>query len=88
MGEPMDSKISTLATQEGGDHYKSMKIQPWELFESALTQEQHIGYLLATAQAYLMRYNATGHPEKGGLQDIKKAIHTLQRLVEISECQK
>lgn len=73
-----------LDTQEGGDHYKSMSVQPWQAFESWLTLEQHQGYLLATATAYLARFNSQGLG-KGGMQDVKKAIHTLQRMVEISE---
>lgn len=76
--------MSALDTQEGGDHYKRMGVQPWEAFEAWLTLEQHQGYLLGTAIAYLARFNSEG-VGKGGIIDVKKAIHCLQRMVEISE---
>ena len=31
--------------QVGGTHYKDMKIQPWEVMEAVLTQEEFIGFL-------------------------------------------
>lgn len=80
------SKIveSALQTQQGGTHYKDMALQPWEAIDAWLTHEQHMGYLLGTALAYLARYNAEG-VGKGGMQDVKKAVHTLQRMIEVSE---
>ena len=75
---------SALQTQQGGTHYKDMALQPWEAIDAWLTHEQHLGYLLGTAMAYLARYNADG-VGKGGMQDVKKAVHTLQRMIEVSE---
>jgi hypothetical protein len=74
---------SALQTQQGGTHYKDMTLQPWEAIDAWLTHEQHMGYLLGTAMAYLARYNAEG-VGKGGIQDVKKAVHTLQRMIEVS----
>lgn len=76
--------MNPLDKQEGGSHYKDCKIQPWEALDAWLTTEQHLGYLLGTAIAYLARYNATG-VGKGGMQDVKKAIHTLERMVAVYE---
>lgn len=76
--------MSALDTQQGGSHYRDMKIQPWAVMEAWLTPEQHAGYLLGTAVAYLARYNAAG-VGKGGMADVHKAIHTLQRMVEVVE---
>ena len=68
--------------QVGGDHYKRMKVQPWEAMEAWMTHEQFEGYLLGTAMAYLARVNSEG-VGKGGMQDIGKAIHVLQKLQEV-----
>lgn len=79
---------SARNTQVGGDHYKRMKLQPWDVCEATQTSEQFTGHLLATAQAYIMRFNTVGVPGKGGLQDVKKAHHTLARLIEHLEGRK
>lgn len=71
---------SALDTQVGGSHYKDMAIQPWQALEAWLTPEEYRGYHKGVAIAYLARER-----DKGGLDDIKKAIHHLQRLVEIED---
>lgn len=63
---------STLDWQVGGDHYKRMGIQPWQVIDAC-----KLDFYVGTAVAYLMRWEA-----KGGLQDIEKAIHTLEHFVE------
>lgn len=68
---------SALDTQVGGSHYKDMAIQPWQAMEAWLTAEEYRGYHKGVAIAYLARER-----DKGGMEDIKKAIHHLQRLVE------
>ena len=75
---------NALDVQVGGSHYKDMTIQPWAAFDSWLSTEQHVGYLLGTAIAYLARFNSKG-VGKGGLVDVEKATHTLQRLVEVAK---
>ena len=69
---------SALDTQVGGSHYKDMAIQPWQAMEAWLTAEEYRGYHKGVAIAYLARER-----DKGGMEDIKKAIHHLQRLVEM-----
>ena len=81
---PVTMEPSALETQEGGDHYRAMSLQPWEVLDHWLTREQHLGYLLGTAIAYLGRYNAAG-AGKGGIDDVKKARHFLQRMEEVAE---
>ena len=71
---------STLATQVGGNHYKDMGIQPWQAMEAWLTPDEYRGYHKGVAIAYLARER-----DKGGLEDIKKAVHHLQRLVEMAD---
>lgn len=68
----------SLSQQVGGSHYKDMAIQPWEALEAWLTPEEYRGYHKGVAVSYLARER-----QKGGTQDIKKAIHHLSRLVEM-----
>jgi hypothetical protein len=56
---------SPLALQVGGDHYKSMPIQPVEF---ALLNR------LNTAQANIVKY-VCRYPKKGGAADLEKAHH-------------
>ena len=83
-GEPMPTvteALSALDIQEGGDHYKKLgAYQPWEVLRRWLTPEEFRGYMKGTALSYLAREH-----DKGGLEDIKKASHTLQGLIEILE---
>jgi len=66
-------------TQVGGDHYKAMgDFQPWDVLKHWLTPEEYRGYQKGVAIAYLARERS-----KGGAQDIAKAAHHLQKLVEV-----
>lgn len=71
--------------QEGGTHYKDMKIQPWDAMEAWLSPNQFRGFLLGSAIAYLARVNTKGIEGKGGIQDIKKARHYLDKIIELEE---
>ena len=62
-----------LAVQEGGSHYKGMKIQPVEYIHA-----NGIGYFEGNVVKYVSRWRA-----KGGLQDLKKARHYLDLLIEL-----
>ena len=65
--------------QIGGEHYKSMgDYQPWEVLRHWLTPEEYRGYQKGVVIAYLARERA-----KGGDQDLQKAAHHLQKLIEI-----
>jgi Protein of unknwon function (DUF3310) len=67
--------MSANSRQEGGTHYKSLKIQPWDYIAS-----NEIGYFEGTAIKYLTRWK-----DKGGIQDLRKAAHFIQKLIEIEE---
>lgn len=64
---------SALDTQEGGDHYRDMKIQPVEF----ITKNQ-IPFIEGCVIKYVCR-----HRSKNKAQDIKKAIHFLNLLLEL-----
>lgn len=73
--------MSALDEQEGGDHYKKLgDYQPWIVAKKWLTPEELKGAAKMTAIVYLCREN-----DKGGRQDIIKAMHTLQIYLEITE---
>lgn len=77
--------MSANDTQEGGNHYKEMKVQPWDAMEAWLSPAQFRGFLIGSAIAYLARVNTKGVEGKGGMQDIKKARHYLDKLIELEE---
>ena len=64
--------------QVGGDHYKNMGIQPWKAMESWMTPEEFRGFLKGNSIKYLARCNS-----KGGVEDVKKARHYIDKLVEV-----
>jgi hypothetical protein len=63
--------------QIGGDHYVVKTIQPWDAMRAWMTSEAFCGYLRGNVIKYLARYR-----DKGGVEDLKKAAHYLQRLIE------
>ena len=64
--------MSAKDTQVAGDHYKSMAIQPAEFIHA-----NGIGYLAGNVIKYVCRYKT-----KNGKQDLEKAIHYLELLLE------
>lgn len=70
-----------LDRQVGGDHYKKLgDYQPWQVLKHWLTPEEFRGYMKGSAIAYLAR-----ELDKGGLEDVAKAAHTLDALVEMAK---
>jgi len=65
-------------TQVGGTHYKSMGVEPWDVVDS-WPLEQRIGYYRGNALKYVMRMGA----KDASMQEIKKALHYMQKLVEV-----
>ena len=58
--------------QVGGSHYKKYKIQP-----SRFINENKILFAEGNAIKYICR-----HQDKGGKQDLLKAIHYIQMIIE------
>lgn len=68
-----DWTVSAFKEQVGGNHYTKMAIQPAEYcFKNG------IGKLEGDAIAYLSRWK-----DKNGLEDLKKARHTIDLLIEL-----
>lgn len=62
-------------TQIGGNHYSKLAIQPYEY-----TLANNLGGLEHTVIKYVTRWK-----DKGGVEDLKKARHTLDFLIEYTE---
>lgn len=64
-----------LDVQEGGGHYKAMKIQPFEYIHANGLQ-----FAEGCVVKYVSRWRA-----KGGIEDLKKARHFLDLLIEAEQ---
>jgi hypothetical protein len=78
--KPFVPSTKADGSQIGGDHYKNMGVQPWVAMESWMTPEQFAGFLRGNAIKYLARCDV-----KGGIDDIKKARHYIDKLVEVRD---
>lgn len=58
--------------QIGGSHYAKHKTQPWDLVD-----EYGLDFYEGNALKYLLRWK-----DKGGVEDLKKCRHYLDRLIE------
>jgi hypothetical protein len=65
--------MSANDSQVGGAHYVSKRIQPWDFIVS-----NDMGFLAGNIVKYISRYK-----EKNGVEDLKKASHYLQKLIEV-----
>jgi Protein of unknwon function (DUF3310) len=63
------------ARQVGGDHYKKLKVQPWDAMEAWLTPEEFRGFLKGNAIKYLARGASKAGDDYAG-----KAAHYLDKL--------
>ena len=61
--------------QVGGEHYKKLTVQVWDYIAS-----NNLGYFEGNIVKYVSRWK-----EKGGVDDLKKARHYLDKLLELTE---
>lgn len=61
-------------TQVAGDHYAKHAIQPWDYVAA-----NNLGYFEGSIIKYVTRWR-----DKGGVEDLKKARHFLDKLIEVS----
>ena len=66
--------------QIGGNHYKQMNVQPWDVVDT-WPIEQQIGYYRGGALKYIMRMGTKDEQ----IQEIGKARHYMDKLIEILE---
>lgn len=67
--------MSALNDQVSGDHYKDKVIQPVEYIYM-----NGIGYMEGNVIKYITRWK-----EKGGVNDLRKAKHYIELLIELNE---
>lgn len=60
--------------QEGGNHYKTLAIQPWDYIV-----QNNLGFLEGNVIKYVTRWK-----DKEGIQDLQKAKHFLDKLIEVN----
>ncbi len=61
------------ANNTGPGHYKDKAIQPWDFIVS-----NNLGYLEGNVVKYISRWR-----QKGGVEDLRKAKHYIEKLIEI-----
>lgn len=62
-----------LSRQEGGDHYKKLKIQPIEYIHA-----NGLSFAEGSVVKYVTRWR-----DKGGIKDLEKARHFIDLLIEL-----
>lgn len=70
--------MASNARQVGGNHYVDRPIQPWDAMEAWMSQEAFMGFLRGNVIKYISRYDI-----HKGLDDLKKAQHYLEKLIEV-----
>jgi hypothetical protein len=60
--------------QVAGTHYKSKAVQPWDYIVA-----NNLGYLEGNIVKYVSRWK-----DKGGIDDLRKARHYLDKLIEVT----
>jgi hypothetical protein len=68
-------KTSPNAVQIGGTHYKQHTIQPWDAIH-----DWGLGFFDGNVVKYVAR-----HQQKGGIEDLKKARHYLDKLISLTQ---
>lgn len=70
---PIAAPDGANAVQVAGSHYKSKAIQPWDYIAS-----NKLGYFEGNVVKYVSRWK-----DKGGVEDLRKARHYLEKLIEL-----
>ena len=74
--KPIVQQVTTVTpndVQVGGTHYKEQDIQPWDAIHA-----WGLGFFSGNVVKYVARHN-----QKGGVDDLRKARHYLDKLIEL-----
>ena len=71
-----ESKASDV--QVGGDHYKSLAVEPWDVVDT-WSYEQRVGFYRGNAIKYLMRMGSKDETTT----EAAKGMHYMQKLTEV-----
>lgn len=72
--------MSADEIQVGGNHYKDMPLQPWDVMQAVMTHQEFVGFLKGNIIKYSMR-----HGTKPDTDDGAKAKHYAQKLAEVEK---
>jgi len=72
-----DATSQISRSQVAGTHYTRLQIQPWDY-----VYQNGLGYFEGSIIKYISRWRS-----KGGLEDLHKCKHFLERLIELEEQQ-
>lgn len=75
----MTAQATANDLQIGGQHYKEMGMQPWDVMEAVLSPEEFRGFLRGNVIKYAMRQG------KKDSDDAGKARHYMMKLKEFDE---
>jgi hypothetical protein len=67
------AELAANSKQVGGEHYVNAPIQPWDYIAA-----NDLGYFEGNVVKYVSRWK-----QKGGVADLQKAAHYLQKLIEL-----
>ena len=73
---PVVQQVTTVTPndiQVGGTHYKEQDVQPWDAIHA-----WGLGFFSGNVVKYVARHN-----QKGGVDDLRKARHYLDKLIEL-----
>lgn len=76
---PKINPVQADARQVGGDHYKAMPMQPWDVMQAILTKEEFAGFL----KGNIVKYSMRAGQKAGATDDADKARHYAQKLKEV-----
>lgn len=65
--------LDSNKTQIGGRHYEKLPIQPWDYVIA-----NDLDYFQGSIIKYVTRWR-----DKGGVEDLRKAIHFLEKYIEV-----
>lgn len=70
--------VTARDRQVGGDHYKEMGVEPWDVVDT-WPREQRIGYYRGGALKYLMRMGS----KDIDAVEVAKGQHYMEKLLEV-----
>lgn len=75
----MKSTVSSNDVQIGGNHYRfdHIKIQPWDYIAA-----NNLDFFQGNIIKYITRWR-----DKGGVEDLLKARHMLNKYIEVNQCE-
>jgi len=71
--------VSANELQIGGQHYKEMGMQPWDVMEAVLTHEEFVGFLKGNIIKYSMRQGKKDSDDAGKARHYKMKLAEVQR---------